>query len=338
MELRKDYVLERWVLISTGRDARPKEFVKETSAAPGKVCFFCPGSEALTPKEIYNIKNIKSNVKSYWQIRVFDNKFPAVVLDDKEKLTESKKMIKAIPAFGKHEIIVETPEHNKQMGDLSVDEITQILEVYKLRAKEIGKIKGIKYIDILKNYGVDGGASLVHSHTQIIAYNKIPTLIKKEIEASKLKGKTKGRKGSKKSKEKCEYCSVWKDEMKSSRAIFENKSFACFTPFASRFNYEVWIFSKKHAKSILQLNTAQLRDLAECLKLVLSKISKVCSSYNFFLHTTPINLVGPENKYNDLHFHIEVCPRIAHWAGFELSTDEIINSISPEAAAEFYRE
>ncbi len=337
MELRKDYLLDRWVLISTGREARPKEFVKENPAAPGKICYFCPGSENLTPPEIYSVKNSKAGTNSYWQIRVFDNKFPAVSLDDGEKITESGKKAQVIPAFGKHEIIVETPEHNKQMGNLSVDEIRQVLEVYKLRANALGKIKKIKYVDILKNYGLEGGASLVHTHTQIIAYNRIPTLVKKEIEASKIKGKIKESKGKKRSKEKCGYCAILKDEMKSPRAVFENKSFACFTPFASRFNYEVWIFPKKHVKSILQLNAAQLNDLAECLKLVLAKISKICSSYNFFLHTTPVNLVGAEKKYNDLHFHIEVCPRIAHWAGFELSTDEIINSISPEAAAEFYR-
>ena len=39
----------------------------------------------------------------------------------------------------------------------------------------------------------------------------------------------------------------------------------------------------------------------------------------------------------NLHFHIEISPRLAIWAGFELLTGDIINSVPPEEAAKFYR-
>ena len=72
-----------------------------------------------------------------------------------------------------------------------------------------------------------------------------------------------------------------------------------------------------------------LIDLASMMKKILLKLKEINHSYNFFLHYSP--------EGEDLHFNIEICPRRAIWAGFELSSGEIINSVSPEDAAKFYR-
>jgi len=111
--------------------------------------------------------------------------------------------------------------------------------------------------------------------------------------------------------------------------ISAHKTFVAFTPYASRFNFEVWIFPKKHVINLNELNDKELLDLAIILKKIVVKLKRLNASYNFFFHYAP--------KGEDLHFHIEITPRFAIWAGFEFSSNAVINSVSPEDAAKFYR-
>ncbi len=313
MKLRKDYILDRWVIISEKRGKRPHEFKKskEKHKSKDKDCFFCPGNEELTPKEIYR----RNDNKGKWKIRVIPNKFAAVDIKSKTK-NKQKKHIKEINAYGYHEVLIETNKHNKQLWDLDEKEIAEVLEVYNLRIKELEKDKNIKYVTIFKNHGKEAGTSLVHSHSQIVAYNKIPKTIKDKLKASK-------------KYKNCPYCKIIKKESKSKRKCFENNNFIAFAPFASRFNYEVWLMPKKHIKKLEQLDKKQTRDMAKILKKVLEKLKKINCSYNFYIHYAP--------GKTDLHLSLEICPRIAKWAGFETSTGDIINVIAPETAAKFYR-
>ena len=310
IELRKDYILDRWVIIASERKKRPKEF-KKTKAKKEGICYFCPGNENLTPKET---GRIEKNGK--WIIRWFPNKFPAVSHEGSPAIRSANKYFTYSDAFGIHEIIVETPDHNKQLVDLTEDHIKEVLKVYASRITELSKTDGTKYVIIFKNEGMEAGPSLVHSHTQVVAYNKIPSLVKDEINAAKTYGT-------------CPYCEIINIEKKSDRRVFENDNFVSFTPYASRFNYEIWVFPKEHIKNITEMNENKLLDLASMLKKILVKLKEINISYNFFLH------YAPEGK--DLHFHIEICPRLATWAGFELATNATINSVSPESAAKFYR-
>jgi len=310
VELRKDYILDRWIIVSEKRGSRPKQFKKIESKKEG-FCFFCSGNESTTPKEIGRI----SDKQGKWKIRWFPNKFAAVLAEGSPKFKKSG-IYEHGNAYGYHEVIVETNDHKKQLPDLTKSHLADVLKVYKERIEKLEKKKGIKYVLVFKNSGAKGGTSLIHSHTQLAAYNKIPQLVQDEVKASIKKGK-------------CEYCNIIKKEAKSKRWIKQNKNFVAFCPYASRFNYEAWIFPKKHIKNITEMNDNEINDLAELLKHILVKINKITDSYNFFLHYAP--------KGKDLHFHIEVCPRIATWAGFELGSNDIINSVSPETAAKYYR-
>jgi len=312
MEARKDYILDRWVYFAPERAKRRKEFEthhKVKLPRKDSKCFFCQGNESLTPPEI---GRLEENGK--WKIRWFPNKFPAV--ENKIFPKVSKPFITKEPAYGFHEVIAECPEHDKQLWDLDEKHIKQLLEVYKERIAELSRQKGIKYVSVFKNYGPKAGTSLVHSHTQVAAISKIPTLVDEELNAIK---KHKG----------CPYCKIIKLEKTSKRKCLENSTFIAICPYASRFNYEVWLFPKKHIKNITELDDKQLLDLAKILKKILIKLKQLDASYNYFLHYAP--------KSSNLHFHIEITPRIAVWAGFEFSTNFTINSVMPEEAAKFYR-
>ncbi len=308
--VRKDYVLERWVYYATKRGKRPHEFKSVEVKTESKSCLFCPSNEHLTPPEIGRVE-----YKGGWKIRWFLNKFPAV---DKSKkfFMKRKGMYEEGHAYGVHEIIAETNHHKSQLADLPVSHITEILEVYKFRIKSLTKDRSIKYVQVFKNHGKDAGTSLVHSHSQLVALPSIPSIVAEESKFS-IRGK------------RCAYCDIIKKEAKSKRKIFETKNVIAFAPFASRFNYEAWIFPKKHKRDFEELNDAEMNDASAALKKILSKLKTMNVSYNLFVHYSP--------EKGNLHFHIEICPRLATWAGFELSTDYVINSVLPEDAARFYR-
>jgi len=307
--IRKDYILDRWVYYSAERRKRPREIKSVEVKSDGKVCYFCPSNEHLTPPEIGRVE-----YKGIWKMRWFLNKFPAVEKKGSAKL-KAKKFCSEGASYGVHEIIVETQHHKSQLADLPAGQVRELLEVCRLRVRELSRLNGIRYVEIFKNHGKDAGTSLIHSHTQVMALPQVPALVMEEAKAS-VKGK------------KCMYCEITKHEAKSKRKIFETKNVVAFAPFASRFNYEAWIFTKKHRRTMGELEENELEDLAIALKKILAKLKKLNASYNFFIHYSP--------EKENLHFHIEITPRMATWGGFEISTNAIINSVMPEDAARFY--
>lgn len=314
-ELRKDYLLDRWVIIASNRNKRPRQLVDEHKrGSDRKICFFCPGNESLTPPEIGRVE-----YKEGWKIRWFNNKFGAVDNKGNFKIVE-KSIYDHSYAQGNHEIIVDTDRHDLQLWDLPVGHIAQLLEVYKLRIESLEKNRSTKYVVVFKNHGKNAGASLEHSHTQVVALPFIPPEVKEKLKAySKKKRATK----------KCPYCDIIKKEMKSERRIYENKSFAAFAPYASRFNYEAVVFPKKHILNLSQLSSQDVRLLADALKKILNKLRWMNVSYNFYIHYSP--------KGRDMHMHFEIIPRMSTWAGFEFGSGITINVVPPEAAAKFYR-
>ena len=309
--LRKDYFLDRWTFFAAGRKKRPMEFKldgKQDSSE--KTCLFCPSNIHLTPKEIGRVEE-----KGAWKIRWFPNKFPAVQLKGSPNLNKKNKFLLEGNTYGVHEVIVETPEHNKQVADLDIDHIKEVLEVCLLRVKILSKDKNIKYVTVFKNNGPLAGTSLVHSHIQVASLSILPSEIDAKIKAAKKLNH-------------CPYCSIIRLESKSKRRIIETKNALAFAPFASRFNYEAWILPKRHIAGI-ELKDGELDDMSMILKKILSKLKSINASYNFYFQYS--------KKEDNLHFHIEVAPRIAKWAGFEYSTGAAINSVLPEDAAKFYR-
>ena len=311
IELRKDYILDRYVLISKGRAARPVQFTGQKKASSvNKDCFFCSGNESKTPKEIGRVEE-----KNSWKIRWFPNLFPFVSFKNNAK-KESKKYYSSVPGLGEHEVIVDSNDHSKQLHDLDVEHLTELLKVISLRIKDLSKLKNVKYVSVFKNSGKDAGASLEHSHHQLATLNMIPPNVDEEIKAS-VKGK------------KCLYCDIIKKEAKSKRKVNDTKNFVTFCPYAPRFKYEAWIFPKKHLKDMNELDDSGLKELATHMHKILLKLRSIGAAYNIVYHYAP--------KGKNLHFHVEILPRIAKWAGFEHSTGVVVNSMPPEMAAKYYR-
>jgi len=255
-------------------------------------------------------------------------------MEEKRIIVEEAGMFKKMDGLGVHEVIIETPHHLKDFDDLSVDNIVLILKTYRERYLYLSKDKRIKYILIFKNYGIDGGASLEHPHSQLIATPIIPQRIKEELNGGKEYYNHNGR---------CIFCDYIKQEIESKdRLIKETEKFVAISPFAARFPFETWILPKYHNAYYEKTNDDDILSLARIMKETLFKIKKKLNnpSYNFVIHTAPSKEFSAREQPDlnkKYHWHIEIIPRLTKIAGFEWGTGFYINTTSPEEAARILR-
>jgi len=328
-ELREDPIMGRWVIIATQRAKRPNDFKSEKDAIiENDSCPFCEGNEKLTPPEV-DADRTSTNDKDVpgWLTRTVPNKYPALenVVDLGKR---SEGIFDMMEGVGQHEVIIESPSHVKQLADLSVEEIKKVVAVYKRRSIALGQDQRFKYVLIFKNYGLAAGASLEHSHTQLISLPIVPRRVSEEIEGIQRYFKKKN---------KCVFCDIIEQEKKEQkRQICENNDFYAFCPFASRSPFEVCIVPKKHQHSFVDISEDQIDSFSKILKDVLLRIKVLLDNppYNFIIHTSPLN--GKADEL--LHWHVELMPKLTKIAGFEWGTGFYINSTPPELASECLKE
>ena len=326
-ELRKDPVLGRWVIISVERGKRPADFITITQKRRAGFCPFCPGNEYTTPPEILAVRPDGSAPNSPgWKIRVMPNKFPALT---GEGSTDKKGegIYDLMNGVGAHEVIVETPEHHLTLANLAPEDFESLMHIYHARITELGKDPRIKYVLIYKNEGESAGASLEHSHTQLIALPIIPRTVKDEIQGARKHYDL---------RERCLFCDIINQEVGDGRRVIaENNGYIALAPFAPRGPFETWILPKKHEELFGPLN-GNFHGFSEIFQKVLKQLDTMLDHppYNFMLHTSPFN--GEHSEY--YHWHIEILPKLTKIAGFEWGSGFYINPTPPEEAAKFMRE
>ncbi len=331
-ELRKDPVIERWVIIATERAKRPMDFVntcvKETKTQG--MCPFCPGNEGKTPKEVlvYS-RDGNINDPAGWWLRVVPNKFPALSREgDIERVGEG--MYDKMNGIGDHEVVIETPNHHLFMADYSIKQIEEIIWAYRDRILDLTKDKRFQFIMIFKNHGKEAGASLDHPHSQIISLPIIPKRVNEKLEGAHKYFKFKGR---------CVYCDMIKQEQGSQKRIIdENEDFLAYAPYASRFPFETWIIPKQHSSCFQEIQKHEVNNFARMMKHTLHRIKETLDDppFNYMLHNSPCHDHEDHGPY--FHWHLEITPKLTHVAGFEWGTGFYINPMPPENAAKHLRE
>ena len=323
-ELRKDPVTRRWVIISTERGRRPSDFAdEEPYRVDEKRCPFCEGNEAMTPPEItsYRKNGTRPNTPG-WSIRVVPNKYPALRIEGELNKRE-RGMYDVMNGIGAHEVIIETPHHIEDLFSLDQKTVEQVIWMYGDRMRDLIKDPRFEYVLIFKNKGRVAGASLDHSHSQLIATPVVPKRAEEELEGSKEYFALKN---------SCPFCDVMSQELNSKeRLLWENDDFVSFCPFASRFPYEMHILPKRHCSDFKEINESEVRSLTVMLKKCLGSINKAIPHipYNYIVHTCPYT--QPDLDY--YHWHLEIMPRLTRVAGFEWGTGFYINHVPPEEAA-----
>jgi len=257
-----------------------------------------------------------------WLVRCIPNLYPA--FSPPKQPQDETQFLKSecfSYAIGHHEVIVEFPNHEENLADAELHQIERIIYMYIDRLRELSAKPYVKYVSIFKNYGQQAGASLTHPHSQLIATPIVPVIIQEELDASKAFYSKQGR---------CIFCDIIEQESQSPRLVCEDSDFVVFAPYASISQMEFWIMPKKHSASILDLDDAEVSAFAKTLKTSLKALKDAANNppYNFGFH-----LAINKEAQNYYHWHLEVHPKLAIWAGFEITTGVYLNTMTPEAAA-----
>ncbi len=325
-ELRKDPISGRWVIISVERGKRPTDFKIRVPVKKGGFCAFCNGNEHTTPPEILAVRHVLSDPDTPgWSVRVVPNKFPALNIESQlNKVNEG--IFEKMDGVGAHEVIIESPEHNFTLSTMPLKSVEDTLSVFYKRISELKKDNRFKYVLVFKNEGDDAGATLEHTHSQLIALPIVPKLVDEEINNSRQYYKK---------NEKCIFCDIIRQETADrTRVISENENFISLAPYAPRSPFETWILPKNHESRFSPDGKFPL--LAQILQKTLKQIDKVLTlpPYNMMIHISPFE--EELNKY--YHWHIEIKPKLTKVAGFEWGSSFYINPTPPEEAARFMRE
>lgn len=331
-ELRQDQTTKEWVVIAVERAKRPDQFrrrpsVESLPAAEKQPCPFCPGNENLTPPELFVLRDSEAKELSGWRVRVVSNKFAAFLPKESTKRRKPGSFFNSLEGFGYHEVIIETPDHDRSLPLMSDGEIDGVLHTYCQRYYALRKDRRVKLILIFRNHGRRAGTSLEHPHSQLVGTPIIPFHIRQKYEVAIRHYDDTGR---------CLYCDVVEEEKKDgSRIILETPRFLAFHPFASQVPFETWIAPKHHSPCFAHIISEERMELASVLRRVLRGLYDALQNpdFNLIIHTAPVE---DEAKPYFL-WHIEIRPRLTTRAGFELGTGIYINTAIPEETAPFLR-
>lgn len=337
-ELRRGPITGVWVVMiknGTPIDGLLDEWEKKRPLSPEdpQNCPFCEGNEKETPPEIFAFRENGRPDGPGWKVRVVPNKSPIFQIHG-ELDGKAVGMYDKLRGIGAHEIVIETPLHNKTLANMEDRDIINVLLTYRERVLDLKKDKRFRYILVYKNYGASVGASIRHSHSHIVATPVTPRRIKEELDGSQSYYKR---------KERCVFCDIIREEIKSdSRIILEDSHFLCFSPFASIYPFQVWIIPKAH-EVFFELNE-RYNLLAPMLREILGRISRGLNDpdYIFVIHTGP-NLEAKRGRLywqtlqHDFHWHIEIMPRVRTLTGFEIGAGFHLNPVPPEDAVKYLR-
>jgi len=325
-EIRHNVITREWVIIATERAKRPEEFAKSNTRRPViqphvATCPFCVGNEAKTPPETY-----RAPAEGQWQVRAVPNKFSA--LDPTALLSRHVSGLKRmVSGVGIHEVIIETPHHDRVMALLSEAEMLRVLETYHQRYNAITSDPRVAHATLFKNHGERAGTSLEHPHSQIVGTPIIPPMVRDRMEnALRFYDET----------GECIYCSVLAEELRDQvRVVAQSRDFVAFIPYASLTPFHLWIFPLRHLASFCDATPDHLADLAWLLRLILRKVyfSLADPDYNISVRTSPRE--GQGLRY--YHWYLSIIPRVTRRAGFELGSGMFINTAMPETSAAFLR-
>lgn len=350
-ELRHDWLADRWVIVAPQRSERPEDYSHIVSVlSDSKDCPFCCGHEHATPGTLASYCDEGSNGSTAWQVRVVPNKFPAVNgvkyrVDGSHESpsphfpitpTLENQHVNGASGIdlylrrelsGGHEVIIESPHHIQSLSQLDRCTVALVFKAYRDRLAYWRRERNSCYAVVFKNVGYDAGASLAHTHSQLIATDILPTEVQRHVARMEEYERIEGT---------CLFCRMLAEESEQGvRIVEKTTSFTAFCPFASRLPSMVNIVPNQHLSSFESLDEVALDELAWLTHRLIRRIERCYpkAAYNFVIHTAPID----KQESSAFHWRMELFPRITKVAGFEWGSDCYINPMSPEAAAALLR-
>ncbi len=340
-EFRQDLISGRWVIIATDRARRPDTFACkgkneiDYAALPAyeQSCPFCPGNEAMTPPGLLTLGcgGAAATGSADWRVRVVPNKYPALEpRGDPSPALENgcEVLFQKMPGYGVHEVIIETPQHNRHPGSLAAEQVELVVEAYYRRSAALAGNRHLRFLQIFRNHGRQAGASIEHPHSQLVALPFVPALMQQELDRVHRYFLEHG---------DCPYCRLLDEERDyGKRMIAENESFSAYMPYASRCPFETWLLPRRHQSSFLEMEREERSAFADIFNRVLGRLARALADppYNYYLHSAPVRTAALPH----FHWHLEIAPKLTTAAGFEMGSGVFINVTLPEEAAAFIRD
>jgi len=316
---------KQWYVIATERKLRPDEFERPKSPRPSSEyesdCPFCPGNEDRTPPELYRVGTAER-----WRVRVFANKF-AVFHATGNRERRFTGIYRSMSGVGVHEVIVESPFHNRTIPDLEIGNLTELVATYRHRANVALSNENVELVIPFKNYGPAAGTSVMHSHSQLIGVPIVPSHIGYREEEVLRHWRETGN---------CPLCRMMRQELMDGRRVVHcNEFFVSFVPFACGFPCEMWIVPRHHQACFEDTRDKELPAFAEILldSVKRLRVGLDDPDYNFTIRSNPKGF----RRSPAFHWYVKLMPRKSRPAGFELGTGMFINETLPEEDAEFLR-
>ncbi|MFQ5683304.1 MAG: galactose-1-phosphate uridylyltransferase [Candidatus Binatia bacterium] len=326
--IRQDPCTKEWVIIATERGRRPHDFRRPDDSPAERPreasCPFCPGNEGQTPPEVFRVRDSQRNG---WTIRVTSNKFPALSPKGELRSTKEATLLEEIEGLGYHEVIVETPLHNRGTPLMDGSELERILRVFQTRYRALREKPHIKHILIFKNHGEKAGTSLGHPHSQLVAMPVVPGMVQREYEVAANHYKATGR---------SLYADLVAAEIReNSRVILKTDGFLAFHPFASRVPFETWIVPRHPQTSFGEVTSAELAELGQVLRQILYGLYTALGNpdFNYMIHSA----FTDDASKATYRWRVQILPRSSTIAGFELGTGIFLNTMLPEETALFMK-
>lgn len=327
-EIRYDRLNDTHVIIAPERLRRPDIAVLDSSVASDEICPFCEGNEAMTPQEIYAIRESDTlGNKPKWQTRVVPNLYKAVGIEALHQYHNG--VFEYWDGFGAHEVIIDTPTHQLSMTQWNHHEMLSWFKTLRQRVDDLRRDHRFAFLALFKNEGYDAGSTQSHCHTQLIGLPVVPKLQRDFYRRTNEHLYT---------YQRSLIESIISDEVDAEvRMIEQRGEFSAFCPYASSYPFEVMIGSKT---SISQIDTVSDKDIDDLATLLLSVLRRLeiqldKFSFNLWISTPPL---GEEPKVCDAHrLIIRITPRLYRFGGFEVNTQMMINPIEPELAAKLLR-
>jgi UDPglucose--hexose-1-phosphate uridylyltransferase len=349
-ELRWDPLKNNWMIMTLGHSRRPQDFLQKRQGGgtaedfayrrlelQQSHCPFCSGNESRTPPEIMACRPGGSAPNEPgWQVRVIPNKFPALRIEGNLE-NRAEGLYDQMNGIGAHELIIETPDHEKALADLSEAALAEVLKTYRIRMLDLRRDSRFRYVFVFKNHGIGTVSNISHSHSQLMAIPLVPPLIANELENCRQHFQR---------KERCLVCDLIRQEQTTqTRVVSDDGNFIVYAPYASRFPFELMIAPLEHSHDFALQSDQQLRLLAKTLRDVLRRVRAALNdpAYSLILHSAPPQHTRFgrssywESLPHDYHWHIELAPKLTRLTGFEWGSGFHINPTPPEEAAEFLR-
>ncbi len=260
-------------------------------------------------------------------MRVVGNKYPVLLEEVSAVVGEPGTFGQVEPAVGRHEVIVETPIHDADFAGFSSDEMLGVLQAVRERFAAAAADDRIEHVVVFRNQGRLAHASLPHPHSQLAGLPFVPPFVAQVLERSRGHAETCG--------EVLLLQMVEAEVKDGARLVEANERLATFVPFAAAHDHEVWIVPRQLPPRFDRVDDEGLRGLGDALRLATRSLAVALGEpdYNLILHTAPLGDATEEV----LPWYVQVIPRCAVSAGFEMGIGVRILATTPETAAERLR-